>query len=54
MVAGTASSRQRRSERTRGALKCLRAQSREERVSEGEGKEREREWREKTKVNHLT
>jgi hypothetical protein len=31
-----------------------RAQSREGRVSEGEREEREREWREKTKVNHLT
>jgi len=31
-----------------------RAQSREGRVSEGERKEREREWREKTKVNRLT
>ena len=44
---------QRRSEARAGALKCLRAR-REGRVSEGEGGEREREWREKARVKALT
>ena len=45
-----------RSERTRGALECLRscAEQRGEGQREREREEREREWREKTKVNGLT